>query len=186
MSAHLNGLIQDHASGNLTNSSLLTLVASRSGQGPAPKTTSTTKTAPLQQPRDNALTDFQTRRINRHLDDLEVGRPPVDTIVIPRILILQRTNPTDIPSTSFIPVSSSTPLAFGGIPGQGTMLPDILTQGTTKKKQTPNVRKVLYGKKSLRDWLEELVSVGFRVGCDGCDGYRVGKVVSMVFMDSMS
>ena len=26
-----------------------------------------------------------------------------------------------------------------------------------KKKQTPNVRKILYAKKNLRDWLEELV-----------------------------
>jgi hypothetical protein len=31
-------------------------------------------------------------------------------------------------------------------------------QAQGKKKQTPNVRKILYAKKSLKDWLDELVS----------------------------
>ncbi|WWC90344.1 uncharacterized protein L201_005277 [Kwoniella dendrophila CBS 6074] len=72
--------------------------------------------------RDDALNDFQNRRLARRLDDLE------------------RTNPTDIPATSFIPGSTTT----------------NLNSPIGKKKQSSNVRKILYGKKSLKDWLDEL------------------------------
>ncbi|KAL1411862.1 hypothetical protein Q8F55_002837 [Vanrija albida] len=72
------------------------------------------------------LTDFQARRIQRRLEDLE------------------RTNPTDIPPSSFKP------------PDPAPNTPAAAALAAAKKKQTPNVRRALYGKKSLRDWLEEL------------------------------
>ncbi|CAD6585124.1 MAG: hypothetical protein TREMPRED_004054 [Tremellales sp. Tagirdzhanova-0007] len=79
----------------------------------------TNTSQPAQTHRSDAFTDFQARRLQRRLDDLE------------------RTNPTDIPASSFVPASQ--------------------TQGQGKKKQTPNVRRILYNKKSLKDWLDELV-----------------------------
>jgi zinc finger HIT domain-containing protein 1 len=63
----------------------------------------------------------------------------------------QRTNPTDIPASSFVPQQ---PTPASNIPGMPAGL--IIAQ-PAKKKQTPNVRKILYAKKNLRDWLEELV-----------------------------
>ncbi|OCF57827.1 zinc finger HIT domain-containing protein 1 [Kwoniella mangroviensis CBS 10435] len=77
--------------------------------------------------REDALTDFQSRRLARKLDELE------------------RTNPTDIPAISFIPPSD---------PRTNTNT----TSQINKKKQSSNVRKILYGKKSLKDWLDELPS----------------------------
>ena len=57
----------------------------------------------------------------------------------------KRTNPTDIPTSSFVP-------------GNNTKTPQTQVQVDQKKKQPANVRKVLYARKSLKDWLEELVS----------------------------
>ncbi|GMK59619.1 hypothetical protein CspeluHIS016_0802250 [Cutaneotrichosporon spelunceum] len=74
------------------------------------------------------LTEFQQRRLQRRLEDLE------------------RTNPTDIPAASFQP------------PAPPANSPAALALAAAKKKQTPNVRRALYGKKSLRDWLGELPS----------------------------
>lgn len=61
-------------------------------------------------------------------------------------LKVQRTNPTDIPSSSFVPAQQ----------GKG---PQAQTQISTdqKKKQSANVRKILYGRKTHKDWLDELV-----------------------------
>ncbi|WVR09290.1 hypothetical protein IAU60_006355 [Kwoniella sp. DSM 27419] len=76
----------------------------------------------------DALADFQARRVNRRLDDLE------------------RTNPTDIPASSFVPPThhdSPLPLADG-------------VGSSSKKKMSANVRRVLYAKKGLKDWLDEL------------------------------
>ncbi|WVN86123.1 uncharacterized protein L203_101284 [Cryptococcus depauperatus CBS 7841] len=75
----------------------------------------------------DALLEFQARRIQRRLDDLE------------------RTNPTDIPSSSFVPNSTETPIT-------GPLTSPL----PVKKKQTANVRRILYNKKSLKDWLDEL------------------------------
>jgi zinc finger HIT domain-containing protein 1 len=59
----------------------------------------------------------------------------------------ERTNPTDIPNSSFVP-------------GTNTKTPQAQQlQADQKKKQPANVRKVLYARKTLKDWLEELVSV---------------------------
>ena len=58
----------------------------------------------------------------------------------------QRTNPTDIPASSFVPAAAI-------LPGQAAPPP--------KKKQTGNVRKLLYARKTLKDWLEELVRGSF-------------------------
>nr|ODN86240.1 zinc finger HIT domain-containing protein 1 [Cryptococcus depauperatus CBS 7841] len=77
----------------------------------------------------DALLEFQARRIQRRLDDLE------------------RTNPTDIPSSSFVPNSTETPIT-------GPLTSPL----PVKKKQTANVRRILYNKKSLKDWLDELVA----------------------------
>lgn len=74
---------------------------------------------------------------------------------------MQRTNPTDIPVSSFVPSTSTadpkSSLSLAGM--HGLMLPPGALAGDKgKKKQTGNVRKILYAKKSLKDWLEELVS----------------------------
>jgi hypothetical protein len=58
-----------------------------------------------------------------------VSQPPQ------HLLTPQRTNPTDIPSTSFVPPATD----------------------KTKKKQSANVRRILTGRKGLKDWLDELV-----------------------------
>ncbi|AAW44876.2 expressed protein [Cryptococcus deneoformans JEC21] len=76
---------------------------------------------------NDALQEFQARRVQRRLDDLE------------------RTNPTDIPASSFVPAESSQ-----------TPAPGPLQQLPARKKQTANVRRILYNKKSLKDWLDEL------------------------------
>lgn len=68
---------------------------------------------------------------------------------------VQRTNPTDIPASSFIPSDSVS--KTGGLPGLSVVLIPP-TNDKSKKKQSGNVRKILYAKKSLKDWLEELVS----------------------------
>ncbi|WRT68755.1 uncharacterized protein IL334_005735 [Kwoniella shivajii] len=105
------------------------------------QTLSQSATTSLQRQRHNdSLTDFQARRLARRLDELE------------------RTNPTDIPASSFIPsnLHSNTdhtqsnlnsPL---GNTGQGQGL------GQGKKKQSSNVRRILYNKKGLKGWLDEL------------------------------
>ncbi|KAL7422575.1 hypothetical protein Q5752_003223 [Cryptotrichosporon argae] len=72
--------------------------------------------------------DFRERRVQRRLEDLE------------------RTNPTDIPASSFVPAPASTPVASGS----------ASASAAAKKKQSANVRRALYAKKSLRDWLGEL------------------------------
>ncbi|WWC71216.1 uncharacterized protein I206_105169 [Kwoniella pini CBS 10737] len=76
--------------------------------------------------REEALNEFQKRRLARKLEDLE------------------RTNSTDIPINSFIQQSSFQ---------KNELSIQILNQ---KKKQSSNVRKILYSKKSLKDWLDEL------------------------------
>ncbi|KAK8845638.1 hypothetical protein IAR55_006354 [Kwoniella newhampshirensis] len=82
----------------------------------------------------DALTDFQARRVQRRLDDLE------------------RTNPTDIPASSFVPEASSSRPSLPSSPASQSHL----LQQQQKKKQSANVRRILYGKKSLKDWLDEL------------------------------
>ena len=67
------------------------------------------------------------------------------------MLINKRTNPTDIPTSSFVP-------------GNSTKTPQTQVQVDQKKKQPANVRKVLYARKSLKDWLEELVSLPLTSG----------------------
>jgi len=57
---------------------------------------------------------------------------------------LERTNPTDIPPSSFLP-----PLAPGALASSPA-------GAREKKKQSANVRRILYNKKTLRDWLDEL------------------------------
>ncbi|ORY32167.1 hypothetical protein BCR39DRAFT_524437 [Naematelia encephala] len=83
-----------------------------------------------------ALTEFQSRRLLRRLDELE------------------RTNPTDIPASSFNPPPP--PLPPSSHP-TSTQL-GFSQQQQPKKKQSANVRRILYGKKSLKDWLDELPS----------------------------
>jgi zinc finger HIT domain-containing protein 1 len=68
---------------------------------------------------------------------------------------MQRTNSTDIPATSFIP-SGSAKQSDPSSEFAGIVLPSTGDKG--RKKQSGNVRKILYAKKSLKDWLEELVS----------------------------
>ncbi|KAI9634384.1 uncharacterized protein MKK02DRAFT_37915 [Dioszegia hungarica] len=101
--------------------------------GPAPSASNTTPAQTARQ--HDAITDFQARRLNRRLEDLE------------------RTNPTDIPASSFVPSDSKAKagaeIGFGGV-----VVPLAVDKG--KKKQSGNVRKILYAKKSLKDWLEEL------------------------------
>lgn len=83
-----------------------------------------------------ALLEFRNRRLQRRLDELE------------------RTNPTDIPASSFVPPTTSTSTGVGvGVNNQINAAGAL----TGKKKQSGNVRKILYAKKSLKDWLEELV-----------------------------
>ncbi|KAK1921061.1 hypothetical protein DB88DRAFT_502072 [Papiliotrema laurentii] len=81
-----------------------------------------------------ALLDFRARRLQRRLDDLE------------------RTNPTDIPASSFVPAVSNVASPAPLTPTAAAPPPVV------KKKQTGNVRKILYAKKSLKDWLDELPS----------------------------
>ncbi|WVQ95281.1 hypothetical protein IAU59_002376 [Kwoniella sp. CBS 9459] len=89
-----------------------------------------------------ALMDFQARRVQRRLEDLE------------------RTNPTDIPAQSFIPPNSTLSHTHSG----GSPIPNVPSTGLTqaqaqaqgKKKMSSNVRRVLYGRKGLKDWLDEL------------------------------
>ncbi|KAK4690057.1 hypothetical protein P7C73_g58, partial [Tremellales sp. Uapishka_1] len=82
--------------------------------------------------RQDFLSDFQARRIARRLEDLE------------------RTNPHDIPATSFVPQPSSSTSATP------------TTSVPPKKKQSANVRRILNSKKSLKDWLDELVGRCYR------------------------
>ncbi|WVF67715.1 hypothetical protein IAT40_002474 [Kwoniella sp. CBS 6097] len=90
----------------------------------------------------DALMDFQARRVQRRLEDLE------------------RTNPTDIPAQSFIPPNSGLPSSSA--PTAGSPVPNASASSTTqaqvqgKKKMSSNVRRVLYGRKGLKDWLDEL------------------------------
>ncbi|WVW85214.1 hypothetical protein I302_107252 [Kwoniella bestiolae CBS 10118] len=101
---------------------------------PQPSTSSTSgNPSSSSSRREDALNDFQSRRLARFLEDLE------------------RTNPTDIPATSFIP-STTTP----STPNASSTTPVAQIGTTGKKKQSSNVRKILYGKKSLKDWLDEL------------------------------
>ncbi|WWD22590.1 hypothetical protein CI109_107083 [Kwoniella shandongensis] len=97
----------------------------------APQPSQTTASSSRQ---TDAFTDFQARRVQRRLDDLE------------------RTNPTDIPASSFIPEPSSSRPSLPGSPAPQSQI--SLQQ--QKKKQSGNVRRILYGKKSLKDWLDEL------------------------------
>ncbi|ODN73156.1 hypothetical protein L202_07722 [Cryptococcus amylolentus CBS 6039] len=83
------------------------------------------QTAPSAYRQTDALTEFQTRRLNKRLEELE------------------RTNPTDIPASSFVP---------GNVQAAGL----AQVNQPPKKKQTANVRRILYNKKSLNDWLDEL------------------------------
>ncbi|WWC63701.1 uncharacterized protein I303_106306 [Kwoniella dejecticola CBS 10117] len=99
-----------------------------SASGSASAFASASTSNPVQQSRrDDALSDFQRRRLARRLDELE------------------RTNPTDIPATSFIPQSQA-----------ASALHPTANANANKKKQSANVRRILYGKKSLKDWLDEL------------------------------
>ncbi|EIW65652.1 hypothetical protein TREMEDRAFT_66378 [Tremella mesenterica DSM 1558] len=75
--------------------------------------------------------EFRRRRLLRKLEELE------------------RTNPTDIPTTSFLPTPT---------PSTSSPLNSQIQSQTQKRKQTPNVRRILYGKKNLKDWLSELPS----------------------------
>ncbi|ORX38197.1 hypothetical protein BD324DRAFT_619928 [Kockovaella imperatae] len=78
----------------------------------------------------DALAEFRARRLQRKLEDLE------------------RTNPTDIPASSF---------AVNPPPSSASTLTTSLNPAVqSKKKQSGNVRKILYARKSLKDWLEEL------------------------------
>jgi zinc finger HIT domain-containing protein 1 len=96
--------------------------------------------------RSDALTDFQARRLQRRLEELEVS-PSLSLDA--HLTNGQRTNPTDIPTSSFIPGGNAkTPQAQQA-------------QVDQKKKQSANVRKVLLARKSLKDWLEELASFDF-------------------------
>ena len=105
-----------------------------------------------------ALADFRARRVHRRLEELEVGlsyrrTSPQNAIVgVSKLIrrVLQRTNPTDIPASSFVPTSS-----VNGQAGPGG-------SAASKKKQSGNVRKILYARKSLNDWIEELVSPRLR------------------------
>nr|XP_018261881.1 uncharacterized protein I303_06326 [Kwoniella dejecticola CBS 10117]OBR84039.1 hypothetical protein I303_06326 [Kwoniella dejecticola CBS 10117] len=100
-----------------------------SASGSASAFASASTSNPVQQSRrDDALSDFQRRRLARRLDELE------------------RTNPTDIPATSFIPQSQA-----------ASALHPTANANANKKKQSANVRRILYGKKSLKDWLDELL-----------------------------
>lgn len=87
--------------------------------------------------------EFRNRRLQRKLDELE------------------RTNPTDIPASSFLPQSTSLlPLnasVNSNVGSGGSGAGGGMGGAAIKKKQTGNVRKILYAKKSLKDWLEELV-----------------------------
>jgi zinc finger HIT domain-containing protein 1 len=68
----------------------------------------------------------------------------------------KRTNPTDIPNSSFVP-------------GNNNKTPqNQQIQADQKRKQPANVRKVLYARKTLKDWLEELVSLSlnYKYGFD--------------------
>ncbi|GFZ52150.1 hypothetical protein JCM24511_09923 [Saitozyma sp. JCM 24511] len=65
----------------------------------------------------------------------------------------QRTNPTDIPASSFVP---SEPGPSRSTPTLGPASAVAGLAGQTKKKQAANVRKILYARKSLKDWLDEL------------------------------
>ncbi|TYJ53940.1 hypothetical protein B9479_005415 [Cryptococcus floricola] len=92
---------------------------------PRQQATQASQTAPSAYRQTDALTEFQTRRLNKRLEELE------------------RTNPTDIPASSFVP---------GNVQSAGL----AQVNQPPKKKQTANVRRILYNKKSLDDWLDEL------------------------------
>ncbi|OCF35839.1 hypothetical protein I316_02332 [Kwoniella heveanensis BCC8398] len=83
----------------------------------------------------DALMDFQARRVQRRLEDLE------------------RTNPTDIPAQSFIPANSGLSTSTSQTHLSGSTIPNA-----GKKKMSSNVRRVLYGRKGVKDWLDELPS----------------------------
>lgn len=87
--------------------------------------------------------------------------------------VIQRTNPTDIPASSFAPqlnsskanAQSQDALTLGlnlpgaSLPTTANAAAAAAAASAARKKQTPNVRKVLLGRKNLKDWLEELVCV---------------------------
>lgn len=54
---------------------------------------------------------------------------------------MERTNPTDHPASSFSPASST----------------NANERERERKKQTGNVRRVLTSRKSLREWIGEIV-----------------------------
>jgi hypothetical protein len=73
---------------------------------------------------------------------------------------MQRTNAQDVPTTSFAsPVSlhetKPTKAAPAGVPASVPLLDDTKKN---KKKQTTNVRNLLMYKKSLAEYLDEIVS----------------------------
>ncbi|RSH85749.1 hypothetical protein EHS25_003890 [Saitozyma podzolica] len=131
--------------------------------------------------RHDATSDFRARRLQRRLDEFEasdgffstpsaslhiwsvyisrstIPRPrtihnPRSTIDVPRSTVFDRTNPTDIPASSFVP-SEAGPSRSIATPGPGAV---VGPAGQTKKKQAANVRKILYARKNLKDWLDEL------------------------------
>jgi hypothetical protein len=110
---------------------------------------------PAQTHRDrqfDASIELGVRRLQRRLDDLDVGPSRVRW----EHRLNLGTNPTDIPANYFVPASAPT-----GPTGPGAVPPNAGARAAAqqaKKKQTPNVKKLMYARKSLRDWLEELVS----------------------------